>query len=118
MQNYKTLSVWIAAHQLTLEVYRVSKSFPKAEIFGLTSQFRRSTVSVPANIAEGCGRFTNADTARFFQIALGSLHETEYYITLSKELEFITEQEFKKLNQISNSTKAMLINLIKKVRTK
>jgi four helix bundle protein len=77
MQNYKDLKVWQKAHALTLMVYKITKCFPKEETFGMTSQMRRASVSVPANIAEGCGRITRPDIAHFFQIALGSLHELE-----------------------------------------
>ncbi len=78
MQNYKDLKVWQKAHALTLIVYKITRCFPKEETFGITSQMRRASVSIPANIAEGCGRMTRPDIANFFQIALGSLHELEY----------------------------------------
>jgi four helix bundle protein len=72
MQNYKELILWQEAHNLTLKVYEVSKSFPKEEIFGITSQIRRAFSSIPCNIAEGCGKYTAKDFANFLQIALGS----------------------------------------------
>jgi len=108
---------WEESHKLVLCLYRVTKLFPKDERFGITSQLRRSAVSVPANIAEGCGRYTTNDTARFFQIALGSLHESEYYILLAKDLNYITEIEFNNLTILLNNVKAMLLSLIKKMRT-
>ena len=116
MQNYKKLMVWEESHKLVLQLYRITKLFPKEEQFGLTSQLRRTAVSVPANIAEGCGCYTQNDTARFFQIALASLHESEYYILLAKDLDYVNAVEFKNLISLSNNIKAMLIALIKKVK--
>lgn len=72
MQNYKDLKVWKKSHQLTLAVYKATRKFPKEEVYALTSQVRRSSFSIPANIAEGCGRRTKNDFANFLQIALGS----------------------------------------------
>lgn len=116
MQNYKDLIVWQKAHKMVLNVYKLSKKMPKEETYGLISQLRRCAVSVPANLAEGSGKNTAKDTANFFQISLGSLHETEYYILLSKDLQYITEEEYNLTNQIISEVKAMLISLIKKVR--
>ena len=84
MQNYKDLQVWKKSHELTLEIYKVTKSFPKEEIFALVSQLRRASASIPTNIAEGSGRFTKKDFASFLQISLGSAQEVEYLILLSK----------------------------------
>ncbi len=114
MQDYKKLRVWEKSHNLTLEIYSISKSFPKEETYGLTSQMRRSSVSIPANIAEGCGKYTASDTCRFFQIALGSTHEVEYYILLSRDLFYTSEDIYNKLNLSITEIKAMLISLIKK----
>lgn len=86
MQNYKDLKVWQKSHLMVLKVYQLTNSFPKNKIYGLVSQYRRSAVSVSANLVEGCGKFTSNDIANFFQIALGSLHETEYYNLLSRDL--------------------------------
>jgi four helix bundle protein len=116
MQNYKNLIVWDESHKLVIQLYKTTGSFPKNEQFGLTSQLRRAAVSVPANIAEGCGRYTDKDTLHFFQIALGSLHESEYYILLAKELDYINDAEYKKLTTTCNNAKAMLLSLIKKIR--
>jgi len=80
MQNYKELKVWQKAHALTLKVYEQSKMFPKDELYSLTNQLRRCSSSVPANIAEGCGKMTQNDFARFLNISLGSANETEYFL--------------------------------------
>lgn len=118
MQDFKKLKVWEKSHALTLNIYQKTKNFPKEEIYGLTSQIRRSTVSIPANIAEGCGKFNQKDIIRFFQIGLGSIHETEYYLILTKDLNYIDQHEFEELNSALNEVKAMLISLIKKSKEK
>ena len=89
MQRFTELKVWQRSHELTLEVYRVTASFPSAERFGLTSQLRRAAASVPTNIAEGSKRQSNQEYARFVNIAEGSLAETEYLVMLSRDLEFL-----------------------------
>ena len=114
MQNYKNLNVWHKSHALTLNVYCQTKLFPKEELFSLTSQFRRSSISIAANIAEGCGKSSRKDCKRFFEIALGSANETEYYIILSKDLSYLKEEIYNELFSHINEVKAMLINLIKK----
>jgi four helix bundle protein len=86
MQNFKELKVWQKAHRLTLDVYKVTTRFPKDEMFGLTSQMRRSSASIPTNIAEGCGRDSRAELARFLSIAMGSASELEYQLILAKDL--------------------------------
>lgn len=118
MQNYKELKVWEKAHQVTLNVYKISKSFPKDEIYGLTSQLRRASASIPANIAEGCGKNSQLDLANFLNIALGSANETEYFLILSTDLGYLTNEDFERLSDHINEVKAMLISLIQKVRPK
>jgi four helix bundle protein len=85
MKDFRQLKVWEKAHQLALEVYNATKGFPKEELYGLTSQIRRSSMSIPTNIAEGCGRNTDADFARFLQMAMGSASETEYQLILARD---------------------------------
>ena len=116
MQNYQDLKVWQKSHQFVLAVYQLTNDFPKTEIFGLTSQMRRATVSISANLAEGCGKNSMLDIANFFQISLGSLHETEYYLLLSKDLNYISIEMFDKRNSEIREIKGMLISLIKKIR--
>jgi len=89
MRNYRQLDIWQLAHELTLSAYLVSAEFPPEERYGLTSQLRRAAVSVPANIAEGSGRPTQADFARFVGIALGSLSEFDYHVILARDLGYI-----------------------------
>jgi len=116
MQNYKDLKVWEKAHQFTLQVYETSKIFPKEEIYSLTNQLRRAAASVPANIAEGCGKNTQAEFAHFRNISLGSANEAEYFLILSRDLKYLTEISFNNLFSTINEIKAMLISLIGKVR--
>jgi four helix bundle protein len=118
MQNYKDLKVWEKAHAFTLEVYETTKSFPKEEIYSLTNQVRRSASSIPANIAEGCGKSSQLDFANFLNIALGSSNEAEYFLILAKDLKYLNEESFINLFKTINEIKAMLIALITKVRGK
>lgn len=116
MKNFRDLLVWQKAHQLTLEIYRVTKKFPTDERFGLTSQIRRAVASVPTNIAEGCGRGSDADLGRFLQIAMGSASETEYQIQLAKDLRYIEIDEAEQLTALIQETKRMLASFLKKLR--
>ncbi len=86
MQNYKDLKVWEKGHLFTLKVYDVAKLFPKEEIYSLINQIRRAASSIPANIAEGCGKNSQNEFAHFLNIALGSANEAEYFLILSKDL--------------------------------
>ncbi|WP_423147582.1 four helix bundle protein [Rubrolithibacter danxiaensis] len=117
MQNYKDLRVWQKAHELTLHIYMESKFFPKEELYSLTNQLRRAIASIPANIAEGCGKNTASDFANFLNIALGSANESEYFILLAKDLDYLSLEKYQLLNDQINEIKAMLISLINKVRT-
>ena len=94
-QNFQDLIVWQKAHQFVLSVYRLSKSFPREELYGLTSQFRRAAISVPANIAEGFKKRGNADKARFLNIAEGSLEECRYYLILTEDLGYGDSMELR-----------------------
>ena len=116
MQNYKDLKVWEKAHLFTLLTYQETKSFRKEELYGLTSQLRRSAASVPANIAERCGKKTNPELAHYLNIALGSSNESEYYLLLSKDLRYLSDEKYIALNLLINEVKAMLIALINKVQ--
>ncbi|WP_428653879.1 four helix bundle protein [Runella sp.] len=116
MQNYKDLIVWQKSHLLTLEIYRITRKFPREEQYILTSQLKRACLSVVLNIVEGCGKYTDADTANFFQTSLGSIQETEYCLLLSKELEYINIEEYTKLEKSTGAIKGMLISLIKRIR--
>lgn len=117
MQNYKELRVWSKSHELTLHIYTATKDFPKDELYALTNQIRRASSSIPANIAEGCGKNTSNDFAKYLNISLGSANETEYFILLSKDLGYLSVDNYEALNKLVNEIKAMLILLIQKVRT-
>lgn len=116
MQNYKNLIVWKKAHELVLYIYKLTFVYPKVEQFGLTSQLRRAAVSIPANIAEGCGKYTQSDLVNYLQTALGSANEVEYLLLLSHELTYLKPAPFNDADLQINEVKAMLINLIKKIR--
>jgi four helix bundle protein len=117
MKDYKKLNVWHKAHENVLEVYRLTKNFPREEQFGLTSQLRRAIVSVSNNIVEGCGKYTDKDFANFLQTALGSCQESEYLLMLSFQLEYLKKSDYDKINRQVGEAKAMLIALIKKIRS-
>jgi four helix bundle protein len=116
MQDYTKLGVWQKSYQLSLNIYRATKPFPKEELYGLVNQMRRAAVSVPANIAEGCGRFTDADFAHFLDIAMGSLFEVDCYIRLSQDLAYISPESYQSLESDLVEVRRMLISLIQKVR--
>lgn len=115
MKDFRTLKVWEKAHSLVLQVYTSTKSFPKEELYVLTSQIRRAALSIPTNIAEGCGRGSNADFNRFLQISFGSATETEYLLLVSKELEYIKSQHYERLNNNIEEIKKMLSSLMQKI---
>lgn len=117
MQNYKDLKVWVKSHEITLKIYSITNGFPREEIYSLTSQIRRCSSSIPANIAEGCGKNSNRDLGKFLNIALGSANETEYLLLLAKDLGYLTTDDYGLLERAINEVKAMLISLIQKVRS-
>lgn len=112
MKNYKNFQVWQKSHRLTLDVYKVVRNFPKEEIFGLTSQMKRASSSIPMNIAEGCGRNSDKDFARFLIISFGSANELEYQIILSIDLNFISFEQGQILLIQVEEIKKMLNGLI------
>ena len=116
MQDFRDLKVWEKAHYVTLGVYKASATFPKDELYGLTNQIRRSSVSVPSNIAEGCGRSGDPDFARFLQIAMGSASELEYQLLLAHDLGFMNSTKYKTLVNQVIEVKRMLSVLLQKLR--
>jgi four helix bundle protein len=108
--------VWEKAHDMVLRIYQVSASFPKEERYGLVDQLRRAAVSVPANIAEGCGRGTDADFARFLQIVMGSASELEYELLLARDLGYLNSQNHLSLEQSIQEVKQMLSGLLIKLK--
>jgi len=116
MQDFRKLEVWQFSHELTLEVYRITRVFPADERFGLTSQLRRATASIGAIIAEGCGRGSDADFGRFVQIALGSASEVECHLLLARDLGFLEKSEHPTLEETVQRIKRMLASLLKTLR--
>ena len=108
MRNFRELKVWHKAHQLTLDVYAATKTFPRDELYGLTSQIRRAAVSIGANIAEGAGKNSSAEFGRFLQIAQGSASELEYHLLLSGDLGYLIPEICERLSQEVIETKKML----------
>ena len=116
MKDFRQLKVWEKAHQVALAIYKATKEFPKEELYGLTSQIRRASMSIPTNISEGCGRNTDAEFARFLQIAMGSASETEYQLLLSHDLGFLNKEQYDKLNIEVTEVKRMLASLLRTLR--
>src|SRR3990172_10259541 len=97
MRDFRELQVWEKSHQLALAVYKLTVTFPKDELYGLTSQIRRACVSIAANIAEGCGRSGDAEFARFLQISMGSASELEYHLLLAHDLDLLNSSSYERL---------------------
>ncbi len=116
MRDFREIKVWAKAHSLTLEIYKITANFPREEIYGLTSQLRRSSASVPANIAEGFGRGGNTELARFLQIGMGSASEVEYHILLARDLNLLSKAIYDDLDRRVVEVKRMLASLLLKVR--
>jgi four helix bundle protein len=115
LRNFRELKVWRKAHELTLPVYHTTRGFLKEELFGLTSQIRRSCESIPANIAEGCGRSGAPELSRFLQIALGSASELEYHLLLGHDLGLLDGARYKQLSGEVVEVKRMLTIFIRKL---
>ncbi|WP_026894351.1 four helix bundle protein [Clostridiisalibacter paucivorans] len=114
MKNgFEDLKVWQKAHELTLKIYKITKVFPEEEKFRLTNQICRSASSVPTNIVEGRGRYHNKEFKHFLYIARGSLEETKYHLILSKDLNYISKQNYEELMDLSIEIGKMLSGLIK-----
>jgi len=109
--------VWQKAHLLAFAVYKTTMNFPKEELYGLTSQIRRACISIPANIAEGCGKDGDNEFGRFLQIAQGSASELDYHLLLSRELNFLTENDYDALSRQVEEVRRMLTTLTKRVRS-
>jgi len=115
MKDFRSMRVWEKAHLLVLDSYKVTNAFPKEEIFGLVSQIRRAAVSVAANIAEGCGKRGNGEFHRFLNIATGSASELEYHFLLSRDLQFLDQAGYERLQAAVVDVKRMLSSLIRKI---
>ncbi len=117
MKDFRTLKVWQKAHQFALAVYKTTKDFPREELYGLTSQIRRSSISIPTNIAEGAGRFTDKDFARFLQISMGSASEAEYQLLLARDLGFMNDEHYNTLQTQVVDVKKMLASFLQTLRS-
>jgi four helix bundle protein len=116
VRDFRKLEVWKRSYRLTLAAYKATAVFPREELYGLTSQIRRSCAAIPANIAEGCGRGSNSDLARFLQIALGSATELECHLLLARELSFLDESDHERLAREVTEIKRMLTSFVKSLR--
>ncbi len=116
MKDFKELKVWTKAHEMTMGVYQETRSFPKEELYGLTSQIRRAAASVGANIAEGCGRRSDGELTRFLQIARGSASELEYHLLLARDLNLLAKDSFRKLDGQLTEVQRMLTSLVHRVQ--
>mgnify|MGYP001588828889 CR=1 FL=1 len=117
MRNFKELKVWQKSHNLALSIYKATAIFPKEEVYGMTSQIRRACSSISANIAEGCGRGSEAEFAQFLQIAMGSASELESHLLLAHDLGFLKPDKYKQMESETTEIKRMLTVFIKKLRT-
>jgi len=117
MREYKKLDVWKKSHELYMYVKKnIAIKFPPDEKFELTSQLKRAALSVPLNIVEGYGRYTDKDFARFLDNSLGAVNETDYCCYSASELKYITQQEYETINQLIDEVRAMLIAFLKYLR--
>jgi four helix bundle protein len=116
MQSFRNLKVWEKAHAVTIEIYTASRSFPKEELYGLTSQMRRASASIGANIAEGSCRKGDTEFGRFLQIAIGSASELEYDLLLARDLRILEATDYERLSTGVVEVKRMLAALIRTCR--
>ena len=117
IKTFRDLNVWQKAHNLVLQIYKITKDFPKEEKYGLVSNFRRSAASIPTNIVEGFKRKSKKEYAYFISIADGSLEETKYHILLAKDLGYIKEEDFNNLNDMCDEIGRMLYGFHKRLTT-
>ena len=118
MKDFRQLTVWQRAHQVALGIYKLTRDFPKDELYGLTSQMRRSSVSIAANIAEGCAQRTDPAFCRYLIIALGSGAELEYHLLLSHDLGLVSDSGYESLQSELTEVKKMLNSFIHKLSAK
>ena len=111
MHQFKELKVWQKGRVLVKEIYKATHKFPKDELFGITSQMRRSAISIPANIAEGCGRNTDKELSRFLDIANGSAFELETLVILCFDLDFFSQEQFENFDSKLNEIQKMIFGL-------
>jgi four helix bundle protein len=115
VRDFRELKVWEKGHMMTLTSYKLTSGFPKHELFGLTSQIRRCSSSIPANIAERCGRMGNSEFHRFLQMACGSVNELEYHFLLARDLDYMSQDDYQLAQKELIDLKRMLVALTRKV---
>ena len=115
MQDFRKLMVWEKSHAMALSIYRATFTFPEQERYGLTSQMRRAAYSIPSNIAEGCGRAGRIELRQFLHLSLGSASELDYFLLLSRDLQFLTPAQYEALEKRVKELKLMLAGLIRKI---
>jgi four helix bundle protein len=115
LRDFTKLDVWAKAHELTLSIYDLTSSFPREELYGLTSQLRRAAGSVPANIAEGCGREGDAELARFLRISMGSASEVEYHLMLAKDLKYVAVKDYETTRERLFEVKRMQVRFLQRL---
>jgi four helix bundle protein len=115
VRNYRDLQVWAKAHSLTLDVYRFSRAFPREELYGLVAQIRRAASSIGANLAEGCGRRTQPELARFTRVAMGSASELDYHLLLSRDLGLLKDDDYQRASKDLIEVRKMLTSLLNSI---
>lgn len=115
MRDFKNYNVWQLSREFCKEIYEITKVFPNEELYGITSQIRRASISIPTNISEGCGRISEKEFKYFLNIALGSAHEVENLLILSNDFQYITNEQFEIINENINLIKKKLYHLIQKI---
>ena len=116
MKDFRSLKVWEKSHALTLAIYKSTEEFPKQELYSLTNQIQRAAVSIPANIAEGCGKDSDAELKRYFSIAMGSASELEYLLLLAHDLGYLQESIYQPMQSELVETRKMLNAFIQKLK--
>lgn len=116
VKNFRDIKVWEKAHALTLTIYRLTKTFPPSEQYGITSQMKRAAISIPTNIAEGCCRSSDTEFARFLEIAFASASELEYLLLLSNDLQLIDEPSYSATTTQAEQVKRMLYSFIQRLK--
>jgi four helix bundle protein len=117
MKDFRSLKVWEKSHALTLAIYKATETFPKQELYSLTNQIQRAAVSIPANIAEGCGKDSDAELKRYFLIAMGSASELEYLLLLAHDLGYLQEKVYQSMQTELVETRKMLNAFIQKLKS-
>jgi four helix bundle protein len=115
VRDFRSIGAWQKGHILVLAIYKATQNFPNAELYGLISQIRRAAASIPANIAEGCGKESEAELARYMQNSMGSASELEYHLLLAHDLGYLEETSYQELNTATIEVKKMLAPFIKKL---